>query len=191
MEAGLVDAVESPSATIGAVLTGLLEDSDEEDTYMSKPNPAAAAAPEGTSAAPAPAAAAPAPAPAVAGPPADQASAIVAERERIGAILGCEEAKGREGLAQHFAMKTGMSAEDAKVALAAAPKAAEPAAPEPEGNAAPKLKRDPFGAAMDASEHPNVGAGSDTQGSGPDGRASRVAGALGGLPPKATAPVRH
>ncbi len=44
------------------------------------------------------------------------------ERARCEAITTCEEAKGRETLAQHFAYKTDMSAADAKAALAAAPK---------------------------------------------------------------------
>lgn len=45
-----------------------------------------------------------------------------AERERISAILGHDEAKGRESQAMFFATKTGMSVEDATGALAAAPK---------------------------------------------------------------------
>ncbi|WP_321504051.1 S49 family peptidase [Breoghania sp.] len=54
-----------------------------------------------------------------------------AERERIKAILGSEEAQGRAALAQHFAFNTAMSPEDAKAALAAAPvEAASGAAPE-------------------------------------------------------------
>lgn len=48
---------------------------------------------------------------------------------RIGAILSCEEAKGNPALASHFAFKTSLSAEDAKVALAAAGPAA-PAQPQ-------------------------------------------------------------
>ena len=48
----------------------------------------------------------------------------VAAKIRIGAILGSEEAKGREDLANHFAFKTGMSAEDALAALSVSPKAA-------------------------------------------------------------------
>lgn len=43
---------------------------------------------------------------------------------RIGAILNCEEAKGREALAAHLAFKTSTSADDAKMLLAAAPIAA-------------------------------------------------------------------
>lgn len=45
------------------------------------------------------------------------------ERERINAILTSDEAKGRDGLANHFAFKTNMSVDDAKAALAASPKA--------------------------------------------------------------------
>jgi len=44
------------------------------------------------------------------------------ERTRIEGITTCEEAKGRADLANHFAFKTTMSVDDAKVALAAAPK---------------------------------------------------------------------
>lgn len=47
---------------------------------------------------------------------------------RIGAILNCEEAKGREPLAAHIAFKTSMSADDAKGMLAASPAAGAPAA---------------------------------------------------------------
>lgn len=49
-----------------------------------------------------------------------------AERERIGAILGSDEAKGRESQALFFATKTGMTVEEATGALAAAPKAEAP-----------------------------------------------------------------
>lgn len=48
------------------------------------------------------------------------------ERTRIEGITTCEEAKGREALASHFAFKTNMSVDDAKTALAAAPVAAAP-----------------------------------------------------------------
>jgi signal peptide peptidase SppA len=46
---------------------------------------------------------------------------------RIGAILSSAEAEGRGDLANHFAFKTPMSAEDAIAALAVSPKAAAPA----------------------------------------------------------------
>lgn len=49
-----------------------------------------------------------------------------AERTRVKAILGGDAAKGREGLAAHFAFDTDMPPEAANAALAAAPKTAEP-----------------------------------------------------------------
>ncbi len=51
------------------------------------------------------------------------AAALKQDRERIAAITGGEEAKGREDLAQNLAM-TGMAAETAIAALKVAPKAA-------------------------------------------------------------------
>lgn len=81
------------------------------------------------------------------------AAARTEERARVAGIMGCEEAKGREDLANHFAMNTDMSVADAQAALKVAPKAAA-AAP-----AAPAAGADNgFKAAMDASKHPNVGA---------------------------------
>ena len=53
----------------------------------------------------------------------EQVDAGAAMQARCADITGCEEAKGREALANHFAFKTNMSVDDAKVALAAAPKA--------------------------------------------------------------------
>lgn len=76
------------------------------------------------------------------------AEAVAAERARIGAIVGSEEAKGREAQAQHFAFKTGMSVEDAKAALATAPKQT---APETAENGTD------FSAAMERTDNPNVG----------------------------------
>lgn len=54
-------------------------------------------------------------------------TAVTAERTRVKAIMGSDNAKGRETLAAHFAFDTDMSAEAATAALAAAPKTAEPA----------------------------------------------------------------
>lgn len=83
---------------------------------------------------------------------------IAAAQTRIGAILGSDEAKGRETQANHIAFKTNMSVEDAVGLLAAsakvdaAPVAAAPAA------AAPAAKADGgFDAAM-AEGNPEVGA---------------------------------
>lgn len=53
----------------------------------------------------------------------EQVDAGAAMQARCAAITGSEEAKGREGLANHLAFKTTMSVDDAKTALAAAPKA--------------------------------------------------------------------
>lgn len=75
--------------------------------------------------------------------------ARTSERARMSGIMGCDEAKGREALANHFAMNTDMSVEDAKAALAVAPKAAAEA---------PAAKPNAFAAAMEASGNPNVGA---------------------------------
>lgn len=85
------------------------------------------------------------------------------ERARIGAILGSDEAKGRDSLAQHFAFKTGMSAEDAKAALAAAPvvTATEQQKEQPKG-------KSDFHAAMDQGEHPKVGADNGSTGGDPE-----------------------
>lgn len=85
---------------------------------------------------------------------ADQAAAVqkaasearTAERARVAGITGCEEAKGRTALANHLAMNTEMSVEDAKGVLAAAPAEQTKASP---SNA--------FKEHMDASKHPNVG----------------------------------
>lgn len=88
------------------------------------------------------------------------ADATTAERTRVSAILGCDEAKGRAKLANHLAFSTSMSADEAKKMLAAA--AAETDA-----------KGNPFEKVMDASEHPNVGAGGNGNGDTP--RADRSA----------------
>lgn len=71
-----------------------------------------------------------------------------AERARVNGILNCEEAKGRETLANHIAMNTEMSVDDAKKMLAASPKAEQKAETKPNG----------FEAAMANTPNPNVGA---------------------------------
>lgn len=81
-------------------------------------------------------------------PTVDAAAVQQAERERTQGILTCEEAKGREQLAQHFAFSTNMSVDDARKALAAAPVAA----------AAAPSKTNAFAAAMASTQNPEVGA---------------------------------
>lgn len=55
-----------------------------------------------------------------------RAEGVKAERERIGAIVSSDAAKGREALAHHFAFKTSMAAADAVAALEAAAKTETP-----------------------------------------------------------------
>ena len=62
-------------------------------------------------------------------PAADTAAAATAERQRIQAILGADEAKGREATAQHLALQTGMAADEAVALLATLPKQAAEASP--------------------------------------------------------------
>lgn len=50
-------------------------------------------------------------------------TAVAGERDRIKAIVTCDEAKGRADLATHIAFETATSADDAKKLLAAAPQA--------------------------------------------------------------------
>lgn len=69
-----------------------------------------------------------------------------AERERIQAILGCDEAKGRESLAEHLAFNDDIGVEKAKAYLAAAPMAGQGS------------KEDPLTAAMRSEQEPVVGA---------------------------------
>ncbi len=83
-------------------------------------------------------------------------AAVTAERERISAIMGCDEAKDRNTLATHLALNTSMSVADAKATLAvAASEKAQPAAPAAPSAAA----NNAFTAAM-ASGNPEIGADS-------------------------------
>lgn len=90
------------------------------------------------------------------GAEAGKADGAKAMQARIGAILGSEEAKGREDLAQHFAFSTDMPADAAVAALAKAPKAAPTPAATTE---TPAGAASGFDAAMEK-DAPNVGGGS-------------------------------
>jgi len=79
--------------------------------------------------------------------PAAPAAAAPTDRQRIDAILNCEEAKGREQLAQKLALKTDHDLETCRELLRTVPVAAAPAA-------------NPFAAAMAAVPNPKVGTGS-------------------------------
>lgn len=76
------------------------------------------------------------------------ADARKAERARVNGILNCEEAKGREAMAQHLAMNTEMSVDEAKAMLSVAPKAEAPKA----------TAANPFERAMENTANPNIGA---------------------------------
>lgn len=144
---GLIDAIAAPQEAVSAFLrelSGSKSQSSRKGTSMSK---------EDT------------------GPANDTAQAAAdarkAERTRIAGITSSEEAKGREKLAEHLALNTEMSVDEAKAILAASPKVEQKAA-EPE---ATKTITNPFKAAMDNGQHPKVGADSvvdDTSGGGTD-----------------------
>jgi hypothetical protein len=71
--------------------------------------------------------------------------AVTAERTRIAAILGSDEATGREALASHLALETDTDAEAAVAILAKSPKAGETGTG--------------FVRAMDETKNPEAGAG--------------------------------
>ena len=174
---GLIDAIQTPKEALAAFrkeLSGSTTTSQlgantmSDNTAVPGGQSATTAAPAASTAstdtaAPATIATVDAPAPVAT----DAAAAIKADRERANAIMSCEEAQGREDLARHFALGTDMSVDDAKKALGLAPKAAA-------ASASPGAA---FVAAMNASEHPEVGAtdGGNTNG-GEQSVAARIAG---------------
>jgi capsid assembly protease len=136
---GLVDAIATPTEAVQAFLSGL--SGSRSTTVKGTSMTTKTQEPGGDTSA------------------ADQAAlqkaasdARTAERARMSGIQGCDEAKGREKLANHLAMNTDMSVDAAKAILAASPKA-EAATPKAEVSAV-----NPFQAAMDATPNPKVGA---------------------------------
>jgi signal peptide peptidase SppA len=170
---GLIDAIQSPQealATFRKELSGSSTSPQQGASSMSKnvETPGAggenAAAPVAAPAANAPAAPEAA-APVAAAPSAPEAAAApVDQKTRIAGIQTCDEAKGREELANHLAFNTEMSVDDAKKVLGVAPKAAaaKPA--------------DAFTAAMNNGEHPNVGATDGGEGERTVSVGERIAG---------------
>ena len=75
-----------------------------------------------------------------------------AERQRVGAIIGHPNAKGREAMANHLALNTDMSVDDAAALLAVAPVAHVEVV---EKTAKPENEK--FVEAMNQDDHPNVG----------------------------------
>lgn len=78
-----------------------------------------------------------------------------AERQRVGAIIGHPNAKGREAMANHLALNTDMSVDDAAALLAVAPVALVEVVEKTEEAAKPKNEK--FVKAMNQDDHPNVG----------------------------------
>lgn len=87
-----------------------------------------------------------------------------AERERISAILALDEAKGREAQAQHIALKTNASVDDAKGILAVAPKV--------EAENPLKPKQDLLDAAMGKAANANPDVDADASLKGANGKPS-------------------
>lgn len=81
-------------------------------------------------------------------------AATVAERARVSGIMGSEEAKGRSALANHLAMNTSMSVDEAKAVLGVSAKEAASTAPvAPKANTAGAFEQ-----SMAQSHNPDVGA---------------------------------
>ena len=78
-----------------------------------------------------------------------------AERQRVGAIIGHPNAKGREAMATHLALNTDMSVDDAAALLAVAPVAQVEVVEKTDEAAKPKNEK--FVEAMNQDDHPNVG----------------------------------
>lgn len=135
------------------------------------PRPAPAAAPVATPAAAPVATTGTEAAPAAAQTPAE---AVAADRQRVAGIMALDEAKGREALAQHFALSTGMSVDEARSALAVSPQA----------NAGGSL-----GLHMSTVDNPQVGAGGDGAEGAPDETAALAASIINaaGLTPRSQA----
>lgn len=152
---GLIDAVQTPSQAVASYLDELSGSTDQQEFHMSKENTQPGA--EGTTTT------------AIVDEKAVASAARAAERERMSGIMNCEEAKGKSKLANHIAMTTEMSVDDAKQMLAAAAPEAQAETP-----AAAAAATNGFAAHMNADTHPEVGAGDDTAGTG-DGKQSASA----------------
>lgn len=129
----------------------------------------------------------------------DRVAVAQETKARIKGIMTHDEAKGREGLAEHLAYNTDMSVEDAVATLTASPKAEAPAdEPEAEkpaaggedggddgqqgddsngGEAANKPSQ--FEQAMDQGQHPNVGPDGNGGGDSGDAVSANVSRILG------------
>jgi signal peptide peptidase SppA len=133
---GLIDAIATPQAAVQAFLDGLSGSTSNQRKKDDEMSDATKPGVQHT-------------------PVDDKASrdeAASAERTRISGIMTCDEAKGRDALANHLAFKTSMSVDEAKGILAQAPKPAETAA-----------VVNPLAAAMASTGSPNVGSDEQAQ----------------------------
>jgi len=164
---GLVDLISAPKEAFAGFATQLSGATNQEKEFMSIENEnaeAEAKAAADKAAADLAAAEAKAAEEAAAAAAASAADQAAVERERIKAILALPEAADRAGLANHFALNTQFSVDEAKAALAASPKESK--------------ANNGFAAAMDQSPNPGIGAdGGNAEGDEPKGAARVIANA--------------
>lgn len=122
---GLADAVMTSQDALAAIVSELSGSSIQEDYNMTDvTKPAATATQPAVTTAPAATAVPVVTQPAATATVEDTAKVVTSERDRISAILAMPEAKGRETMAQHIALKTGMDVAAAKEMLLASPASA-------------------------------------------------------------------
>jgi len=141
LDMGLIDAIQPPLEAVQAFLIELsgsvtIQEKDMTTTAEKKPGADSATTQAETSAT----------------TKVDTVAAVTAERERIKAITTHESAANKSALANHLALNTDLSVDAAAAILSAA--AAETKVEETTGTNA-------FQAAMNSSDHPNVGADSN------------------------------
>ena len=151
VENGLADAV----GPLGSPSASADHSNDDEEEEMSKDNQSVALADHEQAVANATAA----------GTETGKAAGATAERERINAILGSEEAKTRPAAANHVALNSDMSVEAAASFLKGLP--------EEKGEAPAEPKKSSFENAMETGQHPNVG--DEVAGGGDDDDAAFLA----------------
>ena len=88
---------------------------------------------------------------------------VAADRQRIAAILNCEEAQGRDNLARTLALETDHDVETTRRILKAAP-----------ASAAAPPKATSFEAEMNRTKNPTVGVAGDAASDTPAAEADRV-----------------
>jgi signal peptide peptidase SppA len=146
LDIGLIDGIAAPQVAVSSFLTELSARQSKENTMSQAEKPGAEAQT------------------ATASTTVDANAERAAERDRIRAITGHDAAKDRATLANHLALNTNLSVDEAAKILAAAPTEKKEQATTTGTSA--------FEAAMNSTEHPNVGA--DTSASGEMTAAQRI-----------------